>query len=423
MTGEGVKPVWDAIKCELEDTSPPGSYMLAKILIIINVVAFFLLIPFILMRSGVLGEPFPPLKVFPQLACAASGGCLPQVLISMFAHAGVIHLLGNMFFLYIVGDNVEAVIGWRRSLLIYFSAGVFGAAVQAVATVSGDLEGHALYMVGASAAISGLVGAYLVYYPGSSLCKCIGFLVFFYCFRVKASNYFALWMGFQLVIALTSTIVAVWSHLAGLILGIALARLLADRDRIRELRRFMAEGVYRGLYVDEAELRQPSMSPFAMILVALAVTSLILVQAHGLQRLSEIDGSYYIVYADVDLEMKSGGIHYRIKDITYNISGTPPGKPVLNIEGKLIPERYSGIRTMIPIGGRVYTATVTPVYPESKASGTMVLAVYKMDYLYETGVTLLVLTLITGLLSLITVIHKPERYEVTYIKDEGGGLG
>jgi membrane associated rhomboid family serine protease len=64
-------------------------------------------------------------------------------------------------------------------------------------------------MVGASAAISGLVGGYLLLYPGSSMCRCVGLSFLYRCFRVRASSYLALWVLLQFVYALTSPFIAV----------------------------------------------------------------------------------------------------------------------------------------------------------------------------------------------------------------------
>ena len=87
-------------------------------------------------------------------------GAVPSIFSSMFMHGGWMHLLGNMAFLYIYGDNVEDEMGHKNYLLFYLICGVIAALTQAVAAPSSPVP-----MVGASGAISGVMGAYLVLHP------------------------------------------------------------------------------------------------------------------------------------------------------------------------------------------------------------------------------------------------------------------
>ena len=417
MSEEGLKPVWSAIKCELRDTSPAGDYKLARILIGVNLVFFMLILPVIYTNSGVLGEGFRLFKYLPLPACVASGGCLPQVIISMFGHAGLVHLLGNMFFLYIVGDNVEAVLGKAKMIFIYITAGVFGAVVQSLVIVAESVDKPILYMIGASAAISGLIGAYLVYYPGSLLCRCLGFVIVYYCFRIRASSYLAIWIVFQLLVSQVSVTVAVWAHIAGLLIGIALARLLADHTRIDELRNQIAQGIYRGPSIGQDELHKPSISPIVQLLVLIAFLGLVMSQVLALPTLLELDDKYYTIYADASLRTDGNRVLYRVESIRVEVMDKPPDHLTIDVKGRDYRTPYAPIimTTLIKARETTYTLTLTPVYLEWINQGTVVLASYKLSYLKETSIATLLLTILVGILAMHTLINEPHRYEITYM--------
>jgi membrane associated rhomboid family serine protease len=110
-----------ATVCELRDTSPVGSYWLTKLIVVANfVVALF--------TGGILflTEEYA-YSTYPSAACIASGGYLPGILLSMFSHANFVHLLGNMAYLYIIGDNIEITLGRLRYLAVYLASGIAGA--------------------------------------------------------------------------------------------------------------------------------------------------------------------------------------------------------------------------------------------------------------------------------------------------------
>ncbi len=323
-------PIWDAIACELKDTSPPGNYIVTKILIAINVILFLPLL-------GYIYDPYKALEFFPSAICVLSLTCLREVFLSMFVHVDPIHLIGNMMFLYIVGDNVEISLGRIKFLIIYFSAGLMGAFIQSMYTIAFDIGRAYTIMVGASAAISGLIGAYLVLYPGSTMCWCMGFRFIFRCFRLKASNYLGLWILFQFVYPLIAYRIAVWAHLGGLVTGIVLAYLLADKERISKLRRQLATGRYRGLSPDPDELRQHSLSSLAVIALVLASIALLVIANMSYIRAQEIDGKYYTIYIKEKITRTTVDTFYtyhtdtsrRIIDVYGEISDETPQEEVV----------------------------------------------------------------------------------------------
>jgi len=141
---------------------------------------------------------------------------------SMFLHGGWGHLLGNMLFLWIFGDNVEAEFGHLGYLLFYFVCGIGSGLVHAAF----NLHSH-LPAVGASGAISGVLGAYIVLEPRNR----IETLIFIFVVRVPAVIVLGLWFVLQFLMGL-STIgttanvtggVAVWAHIGGFLIGMVIA--------------------------------------------------------------------------------------------------------------------------------------------------------------------------------------------------------
>jgi len=138
--------------------------------------------------------------------CAVSGPCvggasdhLPWpggVLTSMFVHASWVHILGNMLFLWIFGNNVEDVMGRFRFLVFYVAAGFAAALAQAAVTLHwADAAAASVPTVGASGAIAGVLGAYFVLLPTARVMTLVfGFLPW----RISAGFFLLVWFGFQL---------------------------------------------------------------------------------------------------------------------------------------------------------------------------------------------------------------------------------
>lgn len=146
-----------------------------------------------------------------------------------FFHADWFHLLCNLYFLYIFGDNVEYVYGRRRFLLLYFGAGLFGGVLQLLLT-----RALTVPVVGASGAIAGVCGAYLVIYPRARLLQTLPFI--FVQVKIPAWVYLCVWLGFQAVMAFFSDAIqfAWFSHMGGFLFGAAITPLVL-RSRVREV--------------------------------------------------------------------------------------------------------------------------------------------------------------------------------------------
>ncbi len=157
------------------------------------------------------------------------------VFTSMFLHGGWLHLLGNMLFLWVFGDNVEDSVGHVRYLVFYLLAGLGAVALQ----VFIDQDG-AIPMIGASGAIAGVLGAYLVLYPRATVAVLIPWLWFFGAFPVPAVFLIGAWFFLQLLNGVASiatatgvdTGIAFWAHVGGFLTGLALVFVFRRRRRL-----------------------------------------------------------------------------------------------------------------------------------------------------------------------------------------------
>jgi membrane associated rhomboid family serine protease len=147
----------------------------------------------------------------------------------MFLHGGWLHLLGNMLYLWIYGDNVEDAMGHTRYLLFYCRCGVAAIGVQALS------DPHSAYpIIGASGAISGILGAYLLLFPRAKVLTLVLLPFFFTTLRLPAMLLLLLWFAVQLVSDLAvhgaDTSVAFRAHIGGFVAGMLLVPLLKRRD-------------------------------------------------------------------------------------------------------------------------------------------------------------------------------------------------
>lgn len=144
---------------------------------------------------------------------------------SMFLHGGVLHLLGNMLYLWIFGDNVEDAMGHGRYLVFYLTCGVIAALAQSLPDPDSTVP-----MIGASGAISGVLGAYLLLYPHARVLVVIPLGLFFPIVHLPAVLVLGLWFLLQLLSSLLATAgaggVAFSAHVGGFVAGMALIPLL-----------------------------------------------------------------------------------------------------------------------------------------------------------------------------------------------------
>jgi len=140
---------------------------------------------------------------------------------SMFLHGGWLHLAGNMLYLWIFGNNVEESMGHGRFVVFYLLCGVAAVLAQTLPHPESDLP-----MIGASGAISGVLGAYLLLLPRARVLVLIPLGFFFYTVRLPAAIVLVLWFVLQLVSSLLAAPgeggVAFGAHIGGFVAGMAL---------------------------------------------------------------------------------------------------------------------------------------------------------------------------------------------------------
>jgi membrane associated rhomboid family serine protease len=142
-------------------------------------------------------------------------------LTSMFLHGGLLHLGGNMLFLYIFGDNMEDAFGHFGYLLFYLASGIAAAGGQYLMAPYSMVP-----MLGASGAIAGVMGGYLLLFPRARIDILIIFVVIFRIIPVPAWMMLGLWFGLQIFSGASTAVeeggVAYWAHTGGFVAGLAL---------------------------------------------------------------------------------------------------------------------------------------------------------------------------------------------------------
>jgi membrane associated rhomboid family serine protease len=185
---------------------------------------------------GELTGALPPGTAFPMgegLACLTDpGNQASHLLTSMFLHGSWMHLLGNMWFLWVFGDNVEDSMTRPRFAAFYLVCGLAAALAQVVTNPSSGIP-----MVGASGAISGVMGGYLVLYPRVRVFTLVFLGFFITTIALPAWVMLLYWAGLQLLSGVasygsTEGGVAFWAHLGGFAAGAILVKLFARRDRV-----------------------------------------------------------------------------------------------------------------------------------------------------------------------------------------------
>ena len=148
-----------------------------------------------------------------------SGEGLPTLVTSMFLHGGWMHLAGNMLFLWIFGDNLEDAMGHLGFLAFYLASGLCAAALQI-----GMDPGSGVPMVGASGAIAGVMGGYLLLFPKAKVDVLIIFVIFFRVFAIPAWIVLGFWFGVQFFNGASAAAdgVAYMAHVGGFIGGAVL---------------------------------------------------------------------------------------------------------------------------------------------------------------------------------------------------------
>jgi membrane associated rhomboid family serine protease len=185
----------------------------------------------------------------PDAVCTLAGsGSLITPITSMFMHGGWFHIIGNMWFLWVFGDNVEDAMGMFRFLLFYILCGLAAALAQVIADPDSVVP-----MVGASGAIGGVMGAYARLYPRARIHTVLFFGFFFTTFSISAVAMLGYWFLLQILgglpaLAGAPTGIAFWAHVGGFLAGLALAGPFHRPRYLEEHRRQLARRSARNLW-------------------------------------------------------------------------------------------------------------------------------------------------------------------------------
>jgi len=154
-----------------------------------------------------------------------------HLITSMFLHGGWMHLIGNMWFLWLFGNNIEDSMGRLRFIVFYLTTGLAAAFGQVVAS-----PGSVVPMIGASGAISGVMGAYLILYPRVKVYVLVPIFIFFTSIALPAWMMLGYWFFLQLASGLLSQDdmggVAFWAHVGGFVAGIVLIKFFARDEYV-----------------------------------------------------------------------------------------------------------------------------------------------------------------------------------------------
>ena len=218
-------PLWD-------DTRSHRPPVVTVALIIINVLVYFGWQARVGLEESVALAAFVPAELTRH-----EPGSTTHLITSIFMHGGFLHLLGNMWFLWIFGDNVESATGHVRFLAFYLLCGV----AATLAHTWTDPLSH-MPLVGASGAISGVLGAYLVKHPTARVRTLIPLGLFTQITDVPAFVFLLFWIVMQVLSQAAASGhqgggVAYLAHIGGFVAGVALIFVFQDRDERRGIRR------------------------------------------------------------------------------------------------------------------------------------------------------------------------------------------
>jgi membrane associated rhomboid family serine protease len=220
----------------LRDSVPTRSFPLVTVALIAANVAVWILYQLPDLAASVNELGYHPCEV--EGSCETIGESWPvTALTSMFLHGSWLHLLGNMLFLWVFGNNVEDATGHVRYLVFYVLAGLAATATQSVVTLGfgSDLEAR-IPNVGASGAIAGVLGAYAVLLPGARVLT----LFVFFVREIPAVLLLGVWFLFQLLAGSASFSspeegggVAFFAHIGGFVFGLLFVHAFAVRRPLR----------------------------------------------------------------------------------------------------------------------------------------------------------------------------------------------
>jgi membrane associated rhomboid family serine protease len=232
----------------IRDNIPTEHFPVVTVaLILANVLVYLFL------QDGLLGLPRDglggdwPVPTYAAIPCefTGAGACRtapggPPTLVtaftSMFMHGNLLHIAGNMLFLWIFGNNVEDAMGRVKFLAFYLLSGLAALGAQIAVSASEEVP-----TVGASGAVAGVLGGYLLLFPRARVVTVVFIIFFFTILEIPALVFLVIWFAQQALFGYLDFVnptgqgggVAYFAHIGGFVLGLLLVRLLADPARRR----------------------------------------------------------------------------------------------------------------------------------------------------------------------------------------------
>lgn len=217
---------------------------------------------------------------------------VPTIFTSMFMHSGSLHIIGNMVFLWIFGDNIEDKFGRIKYLLIYLGWGVVAnLAFSAFAISTPSPDDDNIPAVGASGAISGVLGSYLVMFPRAKIFTII-FAFFITTIRIPALAYIPFWFILQVIPAVigAQSNVAYLAHIAGFVSGVATGfayRILPENMKIQR-----TPGMTNTMVRKERPKLEDAAPPAAPEVIEGSDFYEVIAEVRGVSDASQINASY-----------------------------------------------------------------------------------------------------------------------------------
>ncbi|MGH7884482.1 MAG: rhomboid family intramembrane serine protease [Thermodesulfobacteriota bacterium] len=151
---------------------------------------------------------------------------------SMFIHGSLFHITGNMLFLYIFGDNIEDEVGHFNYIIFFLICGFVAALFQIFSNMNSQIP-----MIGASGAVSGVLGAYLVFFPYSRILTLVPIFIFIQLIYIRASIFIFIWFLIQFISGVVrfglvegAGGIAFWAHIGGFLCGILFANIYRNKQ-------------------------------------------------------------------------------------------------------------------------------------------------------------------------------------------------
>jgi membrane associated rhomboid family serine protease len=173
--------------------------------------------------------------LIPQLVNFSNYQTLIPFITAMFLHGGFFHILSNMWFLWVFGDNVEGYLGHLQYLFVYLLSGIVGSLIQYITDPTSSIP-----VIGASGAVAGVLGAYYVLFPHAKIKTFLPIFFFFTIVTISAPLMLGYWFLLQLFSGAASLSVetqggvAFFAHVGGFLTGVLYAKYIAKRDDVLE---------------------------------------------------------------------------------------------------------------------------------------------------------------------------------------------